>query len=318
MAYVYTTIEENASIKFINIYFYTLYFSFAASIVEIIYPSISYYLYKRDDIDILDDKLSAIFNTTYHFAFYLLFGFIYSLICFFERIKREGSNLRKYRLSLVMALIIFFFILLTQSRMFVMTAAGFLVAVFILISIKFFLKPKVLIFILLFFSTISIISINYYDFLSTRFYYVINGLTFLFSDGVQFSGGGTGSFNTRINQILFSLNEISQHPMIGAGTGKGLYLESLYSYLIYKYAFPGLFLYFICLLLLLICAYKNIRCAENIDEYCFSKACFYFLFLSPFYFLSGPLFDVPKLSLFYFSIVGIILGQFSKNKRMSV
>lgn len=317
MACVFATIYQSASTKFINVYYYTIYFSLIAGIIEIAYPSISYFLYKRSDVEILDDKLSSIFNTTYHYAFYLLFGFIHSLICFFERIKRERYSFKKYRLSLVTALIILCFILLTQSRMFVMTAVGFFVSVFVIILMKYFIRPKIFISILVFVSAVCTILIYYIDFLSTKFYYVVNGLTFLFSDGVQFSGGGTGSFNTRVNQILFSLNEISQHPAIGAGTGKGLYLESLYSYLIYKYAFPGLFLYFLCLIMLLICAYKNIHYAKNVDEICFSRTCFYFLLLSPFYFLSGPLFDVPKLSLFYFSIVGIILGKFSINKRIS-
>ncbi|WP_224717634.1 hypothetical protein [Pectobacterium versatile] len=310
MGYSFSIISNNAIEKFIKVYFLLVIVSIAFGVVELINPSISYFLYKRESIEILDDKLSSIFNTTYHLSFFLFFGFLYFLINYIEKLKGNGFYDKTVSFPLLKCIIILSFILLTQSRIFVLISLSMLIFMLSIVFIKKITNVKVFLFIIaLFISSIWALNI-YFENISEKFYYVINGVEFLISGSLDFSGNGIGSFNTRINQIIFSINEIKGNPFIGAGSGKDLYLESLYSYLLYKYAIPGLLLYFTCGFFILNTVNKNINLSQSELDFVFFKTCYWFFLLSPIYFLSGPLFDVPKLSQFFFCLIGIIYGRY--------
>ncbi|KHS85367.1 hypothetical protein PZA22_11085 [Pectobacterium polaris] len=318
MGYSFSTIANNAIEGFTKVYFLLVIISMIFGVVELINPSISYFLYKRDSIEILDDKLSSIFNTTYHLSFFLFFGFLYFLISYVEKIKGNNFRDKKTSFPLLSCIIIFLFILLTQSRIFVLVS---LFMFFLMLSVVFIKKiTNIKIFSLIIIITVSFLWILniYLEEISEKFYYVINGIEFLISGSLDFSGNGIGSFNTRINQIIFSINEIKNNPFIGAGSGKDLYLESLYSYLLYKYAVPGLLLYFICGFFILKIINKNIELSQSELDLVFFKTCYWFFLLSPIYFLSGPLFDVPKLSQFFFCLIGVIYGRYFYKTRYNL
>ncbi|EJD6539830.1 TPA: hypothetical protein U2J54_002425 [Providencia rettgeri] len=311
MGYTFAVTEVKAINYYVKWYFIIVLVSLIFSIIELTIPSVSYFLYKRDNIEILDDKLSSIFNTTYHFAFFLFFGYIYILIRFFDSIKKRKGNTIS---TIFFCLILLIAITLTQSRMFFIISIILLIALTVSFVINKITNILVVITTIVFFIALFSIYFYYEDLIQEKLYYILNGIIFLFSGEIDFSGQGSGSFNTRINQIIQSHNALNGNIFIGAGTGKGLLLESLYAYLIYKYAYSGLVLYFIIWFFLLRVILKQINTAENDNEMYFFKTCFIFFFLSPIYFLSGPLYEVPKLSQFFFILIGLIYGTYYSKK----
>lgn len=314
LGYAFASCSMSSPNSFMKVYNWLLVFALVFGVIELIFPSISYYLYKRENLEILEDKVSSIFNTTYHFAFFLFFGFLYYLNLLFLRLRT--SSRKSLAIPLINLCVIFSFILLSQSRMFVITAIFITFLLFINAMCKASNKLNFLIPVTVAVILVSLAIVYFWDEFSERFYYIVYGVDFLLSGKLDFSGDGVGSFNTRINQILFSIDQISNNPFIGVGSGKDLYLESLYSYLLYKYAVPGLIFYFA--MIYFICKQAKILIDSNVtqDIRLFFQTCYWFFLLSPLYFLSGPLFEVPKLSLFFFAIIGMLYG-YEKNGKMN-
>ncbi len=305
MGYAYAVCANRSVESFYNTYFWLVIVCIIAGIIELTVPSISYLLYKRESMMILDDKLSSIFNTTYHLAFFLFFGYLYFLQSFISSLQNSSGKMLS---SFIMLLVIFSVILLTQSRMFVMMAALISAFLFSILMLKRINKPNILLSLSVIVLIICGAVIAFWDTFSTKFYYIVYGIDFLLSGQLDFSGDGAGSFNTRINQIIFSIDQIHDNPFVGVGSGKDIYLESLYAYLLYKYAVPGLMFYFVTLYFLLKRISGILRKRISVKEEVFFKASYWFFLLSPLYFLSGPLFEVPKLSLFFFVLIGFIYG----------
>lgn len=306
MGYAYVLCSSLNVELFSRTYFWLVIVAFIVGIIELTMPSVSYLLYKRESMEILDDKLSSIFNTTYHLAFFLFFGYL-CYLQYFIRSLQNPANASALS-AFIMLLIIMSFILLTQSRMFVMMAvliSVFLISILLLKKIN---KPNILLSVTIMFIAILGAIFTFWDVLAEKFYYIVYGVDFLLSGQLDFSGDGIGSFNTRINQILFSIAQIHNNPFIGVGSGKDIYLESLYAYLLYKYAVPGVVFYFVILYFLVKKINIILKGNNSFKEQVFFNACYWFFILSPFYFLSGPLFEVPKLSLFFFVLIGIVYG----------
>lgn len=306
MGYAYASCSTLSIELFSRTYFWLVIVAVIVGIIELTIPTVSYLLYKRESMEILDDKLSSIFNTTYHLAFFLFFGYLCYLQYFIRSLQSPANS--SALSAFIMLLIIMSFILLTQSRMFVMMAILITVFLISILLLKRINKPNILLSVAIMFIAILGVIFTFWDALAEKFYYIVYGIDFLLSGQLDFSGDGVGSFNTRINQILFSIAQIHNNPFIGVGSGKDIYLESLYAYLLYKYAVPGVVFYFIILYFLV--KKINVILKENnsFKEQVFFNSCNWFFILSPFYFLSGPLFEVPKLSLFFFVLIGIVYG----------
>lgn len=306
MGYAYVSCSSLNVELFSRTYFWLVIVAFIVGIIELTMPSVSYLLYKRESMEILDDKLSSIFNTTYHLAFFLFFGYL----CYLQYFIRSLQNPEKSSAlsAFIMLLIIMSFILLTQSRMFVMMAVLISVFLISILLLKRINKPNILLSVTIMFIAILGAIFTFWDVLAEKFYYIVYGVNFLLSGQLDFSGDGIGSFNTRINQILFSIAQIHNNPFIGVGSGKDIYLESLYAYLLYKYAVPGVVFYFIILYFLVKKINVILKGNSSFKEQVFFNACYWFFILSLFYFLSGPLFEVPKLSLFFFVLIGVVYG----------
>ncbi|CAH7459466.1 conserved membrane hypothetical protein [Vibrio chagasii] len=311
--FVYSYSESGNVTRFIRLYYAVLVFSLIVAFSEKVTPSINFFLYKREYQEIISDKLTSIFNTTYHYAFFLTFGFIFLCVNAFESIAKSES-ISKLFLNFIKILLLFYIIFLTNSRMFFMTVILFLsiYGLLFFLTRRFSIKSAQIVLISLF-AIVSLFIVNF-DFIENRYPYVITGVQYILSGGLDFSGGGSGSFNSRINQIIHSVVSISEQPLLGAGSGKDIYLESIYAYTIFKYGISSVFVYFLSTLSLCLVCYNGARISRSHDERVFFKSCLWFLLFSPFYFLSGPLFEVPKLSLFFFSLIGVILGAYSKLK----
>lgn len=316
MGYVFAYTDANPLQMFKKAYLTLVSCALIVGCIEIVFPSLSYFLYKRESMEILSDKMSSIFNTTYHFAFFIFFAFIYYLVSFTFTFTKPFEK-TKVKYPLVKLLVIFTFILFTQSRMFVMVSIIISVILLLPVLLKNINNIKVILCTIVAAIIFAIFCWYFGEQLSERFYYVIYGIDYLFSGNLDFSGSGSGSFNTRINQIIYSIQQLSDNPLIGAGSGKDIYLESLYAYLIYKYALPGLCMFFICLIFLLRKIKVIIKMRPHHEDIFFLKTCYWFFLLSPFYFLSGPLFDVPKLSAFYFVLIGLVYGFYYKTDVMN-
>lgn len=311
VGYVYGYIVESPNEKFKKVYVCVLIISMLVSFVEIYIPGISFFLYKRESLDILSDKLTSLFNTTYHYAFFLFWGlcFYFTRFCY---LVEKRVEVKSYFVNFMIAVVIFVLIFLTQSRNFILVSS-------ILISIKVFnlFVKRVYDFKVIFFILMALVVgssfLNYFSTeIETRFLYVVSGINYLISGGLDFSGGGSGSFNTRINQILFAWDAISSNPLFGVGVGKDIYLESIYAYLLYKYGIVGL-VTFITIIIILSCISKRAELiVNNLDDKVFFNSCFWFFSLSPIYFLSGPLFEVPKLSMFFYCLIGLLVGSYRK------
>lgn len=306
MGYAYVSCSTLSVELFGRTYFGLVIVAVIVSIIELTMPSVSYLLYKRESMEILDDKLSSIFNTTYHLAFFLFFGYLCYLQNFIRSLQNPANS--SALLAFMMLLIIMSLILLTQSRMFVMMAVLISVFLISILLLKRVNKPNILISVTILFIAILGVIFTFWDALAEKFYYIVYGVDFLLSGQLDFSGDGIGSFNTRINQILFSIAQIHDNPFVGVGSGKDIYLESLYAYLLYKYAVPGVIFYFVILCFLVKKINFILKGNNSFREQVFFNACYWFFILSPFYFLSGPLFEVPKLSLFFFVLIGIVYG----------
>lgn len=311
MGYAYVSCSNRSVESFYNTYFGLIIVCIIVGIIELTVPSISYLLYKRESMEILDDKLSSIFNTTYHLAFFLFFGYLYYLQAFISSLQNSKGKLLPY---FIMLIVIISVILLTQSRMFVMMAVLISAFLFFILMLNRINKPNVLLALTVIVIVVCGIFIAFGDIFATKFYYIVYGVDFLLSGKLDFSGDGIGSFNTRINQIIFSIEQIHDNPFVGVGSGKDLYLESLYAYLLYKYAVPGLVFYFVALYFLIKKINSILRMRISFKEEIFFKASYWFFLLSPFYFLSGPLFEVPKLSLFFFVLIGMVYGYDKSEK----
>lgn len=304
--------KVNSSIKkYEKLYFVVLIVSILVSIIELFVPEISYLLYKRATLDILADKLTSLFNTTYHYAFFLFWGLCFYLSKLFHLIGERGAK-SQFLYSFIISLAILFLILMTQSRNFILVSIILFSIKIISVIVRRIKNIKVTIGIFI----VSLIGValfeHFYTEIEARFSYVFLGISYLLTGGLDFSGGGSGSFNTRINQIIFAWNAISPNPLFGAGVGKDIYLESVYAYLLYKYGIIGLFTFFIMIFASSNLARKNELLANNLSDKVFFNSCFWFFSLSPIYFLSGPLFEVPKLSMFFYCLMGILVGYSRK------
>lgn len=292
----------------LKIYLFSFLYSVFIFLTDMLFPELNALLYKREEMDILVGKATGLFNTTYHYAFFLLPILIYATLS----LKNSTSLL--HRMSFVgLALASYLMILASQSRMFFIVASLYLLIIVIFNSYR-VMKSYLTLVILGVFGLVSFYIMSVYgDDILDILGYVYYGIMYIFSGGLDFSGGGAGSFNTRINQILFSLEAISQNPLFGAGTGKDIYLETVYANVIYKFGIPGLFAFSIMTLSMLVLSYKISRKSKTTLKVNVFKTIFWMFFLSPLYMLSGPVYEVQKLSFIYFGFIGLILGNINGN-----
>lgn len=314
VGYVFGYAIKSPIKRFEKLYFSILIVSVLVSIVELSIPSVSYFLYKRAELDILSDKLTSLFNTTYHYAFFLFWGGCFYLSKLFYSVD-ERLELKLYIINVAISLAILGFILMTQSRNFILISLFLVFIKTFTLVVKRVHDIKMTISVVIVVLMFLLLVYFFFTEIESRFSYVVHGINYLFSGGVDFSGGGSGSFNTRINQIIFAWDSISSNPFFGAGVGKDLYLESIYAYLLYKYGLIGLVTFFIVIIILSYLSKKNEIMVKYLNDKIFFNSCFWFFSLSPFYFLSGPLFEVPKLSMFFYCLIGLLLG-YSRSYKM--
>jgi hypothetical protein len=295
-SYLETNIIQGKTIDAVFFIFYVL---TVYSVLEFYFPDIirpiSYFLYKRQH---LRNRAIGSFLLPYNFAYILLLPLLYSLIYL----------MRYFSFSSIIKFILFFFVfLLTQSRsMYIACLIGFAV-VFLLPCLYNKIKTSIrtIIIIALLFVFISGIYLTYQKELRVMLGYAITGFEMM-------NEGTNNSVNTRQNQIIWAI-ENNRFIFIGAGIGKaniekyGILLESLYALYYYRYGLIALLIYLTIIMTTAVLAYRIAEkepCSKKISTFYYSLFVFYLI--TPIGLLSGCSQDIPKVSLLFYGIMGLV------------
>ena len=269
-------------------------------ILEFIFPepirNISYFLWKRREVTILNNKAIGPFFQTYNSAYALLVPLFWSFISMFRmpRIK-----------NILFFVLLLLTLLLTQSRsMYVCAGIGLCVCVLLATNFRSVrsLRRTGIIFGILGF-IILYIFITYETDLRANLAYAFQGLEAM-------SEGNSTSLSTRQAQVDWAIdnNNIS---IIGYGIGKGeILLESIYALYYYRYGVLGLLIFFgLTLYTGFISLWISKRITNNIQY--FYQALTVFFFLNPIALSSSCHQDMPKTCLIFYGMVGLVFYRYS-------
>jgi hypothetical protein len=258
-------------------------------------------------LNISTGRVSAPFKNPYDYAFFITFFAYYFLMrSLFDRF-----------LYLPLFFVALFMIILTQSRSVV---AGFLVSFFVLMplaisyfgfTLKTFRLNKKLIWFYCAFLIIFLLLVVAIPYLTQNFQYLTGQFTRLLETGEI-----GGSANHRLEQFKYVLDRNSENPLtifFGNGPAKNEmeYVESIYTYLFFRYGLLGVVLYFFILFMSIIHCFKLVKALS-------SKSKYYALFLSIFLWLiTIPLLSIgnnfteqTRISFFYYMIVAFTAASY--------
>jgi|GEM_PF-3250206 len=259
---------------------------------------LSFTLYKRETVTILQNKAIAPFSQTYQLGSLMILILVYFFI---GSMKLPGNKKVIMFLGFLCALLI---LLLTQSRS---SLLAFIIS--LSLCILFASSRRTLVQALLFLSTILFFGVLYnneiYDFLREKLPYMISGIE-------SMVGGSNNSVNYRSEQIYWVIDNSSL--IIGMGVSKAHYMfESLYSLYLYRYGVFGLLLF----LLLCVLNFVNYYRASF-----YHKQHDYLLLAISIWFLSYPVTalssahqDTPKLALVFYGLTGL---GFALNRKVKL
>ncbi|WP_299661698.1 O-antigen polymerase [uncultured Psychromonas sp.] len=242
--------------------------------------------YKRSESIVLSDKAIVPFTQIYHYGTFMLFGCLYSLIKLLNK---------KNFFDLIVFLIFFFALILSQSRSIMVSLVFGIVLCLLFYSSKKMINRVVysLVYLLAF---LFIFKIFYYKY-SENLLYLFNGLN-------QMSSGESSSLNSRLSQFMLA---IQGGFFWGSGVAKNFYkLESLPAVYILRYGFFGLMFFYIIVYYVASVA-RHLARYNNRFEILF-KSINIWLLIYPITSLSSPHQDTPKLAIFFYGILGITLG----------
>lgn len=253
--------------------------------------------------NILSGRVSSPFVNPYDYAFFMTF---FAYYFFMKSLFDRFLYVPLFFVALIM-------IILTQSRSVV---AGFLVGFFVLmpVAISYFgftlktlwINKKLIwfygIFLILFLLLVVAIP------------YLIGNFQYLTGQFIRLLETGEigGSANQRLEQFKFVLDRISENPLamiFGNGPAKNEmeYVESIFTYLLFRYGFFGVVLYFYILVMSIIHCFKIVKALG-------SKSRYYSLYLSIFLWLvTIPLLSIGnnfteqiRISFFYYMMLAFI------------
>ncbi|WP_141650378.1 O-antigen polymerase [Aliivibrio fischeri] len=265
------------------------------------FQKINFFLYKREDKLIILDKAVSTFGITYLFSFFML---IPTLIFYYLFLNKRN----------IVFLVGF---LLCSSAIFLSQSRTVFIAYFISIALSFIFIPKhdnasYRTFLALIASTgfiLFVLFVSYFDVIITQFNYIFKGILYLLENGVDLSGNGTGSINSRFNQLRLVFVDNDGLPLLGIGLGRHIdnQLESIYAYYTYRYGLIFL-ISFMCLIMLT--SYKARSIANNIcntyKESSFYSAVALFLFVSPISLIAAPSHELIRMNVIFFSLFALV------------
>lgn len=268
-------------------------------ILEFVFPNpirdISYVLWKRRSLPILNNKAIGPFFQIYNAAYALLLPLFWSFIGMVKNI--DFKNLTFFVLN-------FLTLLLTQSRsMYICAAFGLLLSIGIstnLKSSKSFFKMVTIIAIIIFIG--FILFVTYQDDLRQNLGYAFTGFNSMLE-------GNNNSVNTRENQISCAI-ENNKFPLIGYGIGKSdILLESLYALYYYRYGLLGIILFISLTFYSGYISFKVSKIMKDKFKY-FYEALSVFFFVNPIGLSSSCHQDAPKTSLIFYGMMGLVFFRY--------
>ncbi|MBY8100949.1 O-antigen ligase family protein [Vibrio fluvialis] len=254
------------------------------------FRNISYLLYKRESVLILNNKAISPFFTTYNFAAFMVLPLSFFFLCAF--------NLNKFSQKFISAIgfvAIFFVIMLSQSRSSLVTI---FVALFLLLLLVINLRRTLM----LGFLFILIVAGFIYNFER------LNELVPYLFEGVEnILQGNNNSVNYRQSQIKFVIDNTTSP--FGFGVSKSLYMfESLYSLYPSRYGllFTLIFL-FTCVFISYLFFIHSKYVFDNKGHKSLLLALGVWFITYPISGLSSAHHDTTKFSFFFYGFVGLAL-----------
>ena len=257
------------------------------------------------------NRLTIPFGNPYDLAFVLLYFVFYFLM------KVIYKKSFKFAFLTILAL---YLLISTGSRS---VSVSFLV-VFLLIYPFFVLRLKIRrrskhIALLIYLSTIGLFLINIDTFIEEN--------PFISGQYVQFieSGSIGDSATVRLEQFAFAVEKSSENlllPLIGKGPSKKEmeHVESAYTYIYYRYGIIGFIPYIFIYIYTLVSLFKLIF--KNGNRFTIHQPVFASLFLwfltMPISAIGGMFIEQPKVSFFYYLMIGYILSMRCKVNLKSV
>jgi hypothetical protein len=247
------------------------------------------------------NRLTVPFGNPYDFAFILVFFLFYFIVNFV------------YKRSIFYFIAIFlssYFLIKTGSRsVFTSFVVVFLfVFPFVIYKLKLPIKIKTFFFFSFFF-LLAVFTINIDTF--------INENPFLMGQFVQFfeSGDIGSSAGERLKQFIFAMDKAADSiPIFLIGNGPSKYemehVESSYTFIFYRYGIVGFFIYLFIYLFIVFKLFKMVfkYLALYIEDKIILTSALLWFISMPISALGNMFIEQPKLSFFYYLIMGYILS----------
>jgi hypothetical protein len=247
-------------------------------------------------------RLTIPFGNPYDLAFVLVFFIFYFLM------YAIYNNSIRY---LFLAAFALYLLICTGSRSVSLSFIIVFLLVYPIFVLRLNLKRKVKSMVLfLFVSSIGLFLINLESF--------IKEYPFISGQYVQFveSGDIGQSASERLDQFYFALDKSSESfltPLIGNGPSKMEmeHVESAYTYIYYRYGIIGFILYIFVYIYILISLFKLIfrRYSQFPKDQPIFTALFLWFLTMPISAIGGMFIEQPKVSFFYYLMIGFTLAR---------
>lgn len=275
-------------------------------IIEFIFPDpireVSYFLWKRRDVAILNNKAIGPFFQTYNAAYALLIPLFWSLI---QVLKKPNYK------NIIFFVLIFLTLLLTQSRsMYICATLGLCLSIVITTNLK---SSKSIIKMIIIIGMIITIGISlfviYQDDLRQILAYAFTGLESMLE-------GNSNSLNTRESQISWAIDN-NHIALFGFGIGKSdILLESLYALYYYRYGVIGIISFILLSFYSGLVSWKVSKSTKGELKF-FYEALSVFFIVNPIALSSSCHQDAPKTSLIFYGLMGMVFYRYQYLKYRS-
>ena len=261
------------------------------------FDKVSYFLYKQESRDILENAGISFFHTTYFAGYVYLFMFL--LFGFKALLGRSLFDGFMFLLS-------FLLLIWAQSKVYyVLIVIGIIFILFFCLQARAFYK----FFTLIFLSTLGLVLFYFYglyDLLKET------NRTFLTLSVLLESPEASGSLGVRVNQVLFAFQESYDNFLLGAGLGRGTSLESYLSNFTYRYGFLGLVIYFILFCSVAFTSISQAPRTMSAENRGLNLAIGIWFLMMPVSLLSSPMIETGKTAVFSCAVLGMWVASWKR------
>lgn len=318
LAGVFSARQHPFDPTFLRVIYFSFWVAITIGFLQIFWGNSSFFGLYTKAANIAKGRMAAPFINPYDFAFFLSF-YCCLFVSFFGLVRERRLT------GFLMLIIALFGILLTQSRS---VFVGAIFSVVFLVPILAFLMSKKSYFIIkkyiLRFTLMSVLSvlllISSFLYLADSFPYLVYSLLAFVSEGKI----GT-SANLRVIQLNFAIEKAAGNPLtffFGNGPAKDEMpiVESMYTYLFYRYGFLGLTSYlsiFIALPMVVAARGFAASCSSITEKALFLAFAAWCVSMG-IMFLGNNFTEQTRLYFFYFFLVGYITELSISRRHLSI